>query len=728
MYKKFVCFAFLLLPIITIAQDSLPKKTEQEVTVTAFRFPENKLKVPFTTQQIKNTGWNMNVSTTADVLQSSGNVVVQKSQAGGGSPIIRGFEASRILLMVDGIRMNNAIYRSGHLQNIITIDANSLDKIDILYGPSSTQFGSDALGGVINMQTKKPLLSTVNKNLLIGNINNRYSSASNELQTHIDVNIANKKLGAFTSFTYTSFGDVVQGKKRNATYPDFGKLPFYVATVSNTDYAVANPNVNKQIKSGYSQIDFVQKILFAQNIKTTHSLNFQISQSSKINRYDRLTEIVNGVPRFGEWYYGPQKRLLAAYNIDKTFSKPYLKKIQSTLAYQAIEESRYDRRFGRVVLNNRIENIGVASYTFDALYKKNNVETHTGIDIQWNDLKSKAFSTNIANGIQQSNINSRYPNGKNRMYTLAAYAQQIKTLLHNFSLTYGLRATNTNLSSAINDNTILQLPFTNVVQKNKALVGNIGLTHIVANTYKLGAAVSNGFRAPNFDEIKIFESAAGSLIVPNQTIKPEYSYNAEINVTKYNGVLQYNVALYYTYLRNAIQVSNYTFNGSNTIVYQGVLSNVLASQNNSNGYLYGASANAKYTVKNIVDIETAYTYTYGRNKNNGTVQPLDHVAPAYGKLSIKHKHPQWNAELFTLFNAAKKLVNYSTSGEDNLQYATPNGMPSWYTINLRTQFALQQKLSLNFGIENIMDKNYRVFASGISAPGRNFIVSFKASF
>lgn len=94
--------------------------------------------------------------TAADALDQHGNIYVQKSQMGGGSPIIRGFEANRVLLVVDGIRMNNAIYRSGHLQNTITIDPAILERTDIIFGPNSLLYGSDALGGVVHFQSKKP--------------------------------------------------------------------------------------------------------------------------------------------------------------------------------------------------------------------------------------------------------------------------------------------------------------------------------------------------------------------------------------------------------------------------------------------------------------------------------------------------------------------------------------------------------------------------------------------
>ncbi|NJN34367.1 MAG: TonB-dependent receptor plug domain-containing protein [Saprospiraceae bacterium] len=72
---------------------------------------------------------------------------------------MRGFEASRVLLVVDGVRMNNLIYRSGHLQNAITVDQNMLDRVEVLFGTASTVYGSDALGGVVHFFTKKPLLN-----------------------------------------------------------------------------------------------------------------------------------------------------------------------------------------------------------------------------------------------------------------------------------------------------------------------------------------------------------------------------------------------------------------------------------------------------------------------------------------------------------------------------------------------------------------------------------------
>ena len=204
-------------------------KSLQDVIVYANKFPTLSKNIIQTIGVITDKNLIQYQSNTSDILTASGQVFVQKSQLGGGSPVIRGFEASRILLMVDGVRMNSAIFRAGHLQNIITVDNMSLDRVEVNYGPSSTIYGSDALGGVINMFTKMPQLNSNSKWKTNGNVIYRYANGQNENRQHIDLNIANKKWAFVSSFTNSVFGDLRQGNNRLAAYPDFGKRFFYVA-------------------------------------------------------------------------------------------------------------------------------------------------------------------------------------------------------------------------------------------------------------------------------------------------------------------------------------------------------------------------------------------------------------------------------------------------------------------------------------------------------------------
>lgn len=194
----------------------------EEVVVSVNREQTRKINTP---QHILNVNKNFigyaNKQSVADLLTETGQVLVQKSQQGGGSPVLRGFEASRILLVVDGVRMNNLIYRSGHLQNCITVDQFMLNNMEVLFGPSSLSYGSDALGGTIIFNTQNPVLSTTYGSAVSkGHAVLRYGSANNEGTAHIDYNYGTDKFGSLTSFTFSNFGDLRAGTSRNPFLPD----------------------------------------------------------------------------------------------------------------------------------------------------------------------------------------------------------------------------------------------------------------------------------------------------------------------------------------------------------------------------------------------------------------------------------------------------------------------------------------------------------------------------
>lgn len=240
----------MAIPVIATAQvarsqDTVQKEpvTLDEVVVYANKFPELIKHLTQSVKVISDKNTLHNQANTGDILSNTGSVFVQKSQQGGSSPSIRGFEASRVLLMVDGVRMNNAIYRSGHLQNVITIDNMILDRMEVLYGPSSTLYGSDALGGVVNMYTRNPLLSKTGKTMVSGNASVRYATATEEARGHADFTIGGTKWASLTSVTYGSFGDVKQGANRQAAYPDFGLKNFIVQRYGNTDSEIGRAHV-----------------------------------------------------------------------------------------------------------------------------------------------------------------------------------------------------------------------------------------------------------------------------------------------------------------------------------------------------------------------------------------------------------------------------------------------------------------------------------------------------
>lgn len=703
----------------------------EEVVVAANRIPETRRTVA---QQVKIISpfviRNFNAQTTADLLQNTGVVAMQKSQQGGGSPILRGFEASRVLLIIDGVRMNNLIYRAGHLQNVITLDNNALERAEVLFGPASTLYGSDALGGAIHFYTRNPELAKNSKQNIAGNVMLRYGSANNEKTGNMNLNIGGKKWASFTSFTYSDFDDLRMGERNNPAIDEpFGVRNQYVerSADNQSDILVQNDDPFVQKFSGYEQYDLLQKVLYQPNERSSHLLNFQYSTSSDIPRYDRLTDPQGAGLRFAEWYYGPQDRLMLAYQYKHNALGAFADGMVATVSYQQVEESRYDRRFGNNNRNERIENVHVWGLTVDFNKASGRSKFRYGLDGQFNSVKSVARRFNVATG-ETSPQSTRYPDGDNSLNTLAIFGTHTLEFNEDWALNDGLRLGGSWLRSTFIDKAFFPFPFDKIEQNNMIASGNLGVIY-TPTSWKISLMASTGYRVPNIDDLaKVFESVAGTsstvgtLVVPNPDIKPEKTLNGDLSVTKFFGdAIRVEGTFFATEFFDAIVVLPGTFNGQSTISFSGFPANVVTSQNASSAYLFGYSVNGRADLSKNVAISASYNYTRGRIKNeNGPETPLDHIPPPFGRAAISYNTARFNSELFVNFNGWKRLKNYSASGEDNLQYAIAGrGMPSWWTLNLRASYDINRFFTVQVGIDNLLDIQYRLFASGINAAGRN---------
>ena len=705
-----------------------------EIVFSANRKAESKMDVPYQVEIIKQKDIEFsNPATSGDLLQNTGQVFVQKSQAGGGSPSLRGFEANKVLLVVDGVRMNNAIYRGGHLQDVMTLDPNMLDRTEVVFGPSSTIYGSDALGGVMHFYTKNAQFSSDDKMLVKANAMVRYASAAQEKTGHLDFNLGGKKFASITNVTFSDFGDVMSGSTKLAGYTNTWDRNYYVERINNRDTMSVNANNNLQKGSAYKQIDLMQRF----NIKTgehlTHNLNFQYSTSSFVPRYDRLSgDYSVGKLKFAENGYGPQQRLLVAYSLNFDSKTLVSDNIKLILAYQKVDQERITRRFQNTNRKIQNEDVAVLSANLD-VYKqiKEKHELRYGLEITSNDVKSTANFKDIVTNIETP-ADTRYADGGSKMSTAAVYMSHSWEVNKNFIITDGLRFTNTSLTCNFKDTTFFKFPFATAKQTNQALTGNLGFIWKSENDYKVSLLTSTGFRSPNVDDMsKVFESSGNTVIVPNPTLKPEYTYNFELNLSKViNGRYKFDITAYYTNLTNALVVKDFKLNGNDSAIYNGTKSKVQATQNVDKAYIYGLTGGVQFDFNSNVSFKSVLNYTYGRyiDSQNDTVVPLDHIAPIFGQTSIIYKAKNIDGEFFVRYNGKKTANDYSPSGEDNASYSADKikgYMPGWFTLNIRMGFNLIKNLRLNLACENITDNRYRVFASGINAAGRNVIVSLR---
>jgi hemoglobin/transferrin/lactoferrin receptor protein len=222
---------------------------------------------------------------------------------------------------------------------------------------------------------------------------------------------------------------------------------------------------------------------------------------------------------------------------------------------------------------------------------------------------------------------------------------------------------------------------------------------------------------------KVFDSQRGSVVVPNADLNPEKSYNIDLNISRdVADKLHWENVLWATALRDAVVADRFQVNGQDSIYYDGVKSRVLALQNKRSASLWGFSSMLQADLTASWSAYASVACTRGRISDGG---PLDHIPPVYGRAGARWRTTRAHAEGYILFNGKKKLEDYNLEGEDNLQYAPANGMPAWYTLNIRGGYNIGTNLTLQAGVDNILDIQYRTFASGINGPGRNIWLTLR---
>ena len=673
-----------------------------------------------------------NPQTSADILTQNGNVYVQKSQMGGGSPIIRGFEANRVLLVVDGVRMNNAIYRNGHLQNAITVDASALENVKVLFGPNSLAYGSDAIGGVVAYSTKTPLFATDGATKMDLNVFSRYASANQEKTLHADISLGWKNLALLTSVTATDYDDLRSGGNRNEQFLEFGKRPNFAQRINGIDQLVINTNPNIQVGTAYHQYDILQKLVFKASEDLYINGNIQISNTGNVPRYDNLQEVSNGGLRYSEWNYGPQKRFLSSVQIKNYSGKSFYDQYILTGAFQKVKEERITRNFNNDNKFNQNEDVSV--YSVSGEFKKkisSEIGLFYGFDSQINSVNSTAFSENIEDNTISFSVLTRYANGKNKYNTYGFFLEADWSRSNSpVSLKAGLRFSGNDWQIKYNNNGTVEWPmnFTEGVSgDNQAFNWSLSGLYESDNAFYLRGLISSAFRAPNIDDLSKIRVNSNEITFPNLNLQPEKSISTELSTGFKNESINISSTLFFTRLNDAITRRAFTTpEGFSTYENFGEILLVVGNQNVQNANIYGISMNGEITYKEW-KLKGSWNYTQGREKIDGQEDlPFAHIPPLYGNVRLSHEKEAWTFDLEMRYNGSKDIEDFGGS-VDNPDLATAIGSLSWTTLNIYSTFSIDQKIAISCGLENIFDTHYRPFGSGVSAAGRNLILSMRYS-
>ena len=701
-----------------------------DVVVSATRWNQSSKDVPtkITSISAKNIALQ-NPQTAADLLGISGAVFIQKSQQGGGSPMIRGFATNRLIYTIDGVRMNTAIFRGGNIQNVISLDPFATEKAEVAFGPGSVIYGSDAIGGVMSFQTLTPQFALDENTFVTGKAIARTASANDEKTGHFDINVGWKKWALVSSISSNDFDDLRMGSYGPEEY----LRPFYVQRQGTTDVVVTNDDPRMQRPSGYSQVNMMQKVRFQPNAKWDFQYGFHHSATSEYSRYDRHIRYRQGLPRYGEWAYGPQKWTMNNLNITHTGNNRLYDQMTLRTAHQDFEESRMDRDINKPERHIRIEEVGANSLNLDFV-KSVGARHRLFYGAEW--VHNKVTSTGIDEDILTKTAAAgptRYPQS-----TWASYGVYISDqfkVSEKTTLQAGLRYNQFALDANF-DRTFYPFPFEKAELGKGALTGSLGVVFRPTPDWVLSANGATAFRAPNVDDVgKVFDSEPGAVTIPNPDLQSEYAWSGDLGIAKvFGNKVKIDLTGYYTHLDNAMVRRNFTLNGQDSIDYDGTLSQVQAIQNAAVATVYGIQAGLEIKLPAGLGFSTDFNYQKGEEElDNGETSPSRHAAPWFGVSKLTLGAANLNLQLSAVYSGEKKFDDLPQEEQAKTEiYAVgPDGKPfspGWYTLNFHAMYRFTDHFTVSTGLENLTDQRYRPYSSGIAGAGRNFILSLRANF
>lgn len=658
--------------------------------------------------------------TTADLLGHTGAVYIQKSQQGGGSPMIRGFATNRLLYSVDGVRMNTAIYRRGNIQNVISLDPLAIERAEVLLGAGSALYGSDAIGGVMDFRTLTPRLSRSGLRST-GSGTARYASANNEHTGHFDIQISSRRWALLTSVSHFEFGDLRQGSYGPTDY----LAPYVVRRRDNKeDIVLDNPNPLVQTPSAYTQTNLMQKALYQITPNWRLEYAFHLSETSPYGRYDRHSRLRKGLPRYAEWNYGPQKWMMNMLHVEHRAKSPMYTRMDLRLALQSFEESRIDRALGKSIRSVQTEQVDAYSLNLDLQKNLRRTSVAYGGEYVLNSVRSRGESFDITTGKGQAAA-SRYPQAS--WHSVGVYAQGTHSFSSNLSAYAGARWS---LYCIVADftNPGVELAFVpNQTLNTMDLSGNLGLTYRMNRAMEWDIKLSRAFRAPNVDDMgKLFDPADGTVVIPNPDLRGEYAYGLDITGRASLSWGAITLSGYYTHLSDALILRPYRLpSGANTLRYRGEDSRIYAMQNAAYARVYGAYFHLKTHPFHGLSGFLSVNYQHGQEElEDGSRAPLRHAAPLYGQVGLEYGIKGLRLSLIGRMQARVKYSDLAPEEQRKVEiYAKDTDgkpyAPEWLVLDIRSEYFVAPGWSLTAGVENLTDRRYRPYSSGISGSGRS---------
>lgn len=638
----------------------------KEVSVTATRKNQLSLLSPYSISKLSLQSIDQFQSrTTPEALIGNAGVFVQKTNHGGGSPFVRSLTGNQNLLMIDGIRLNNATYRYGPNQYFNTIDLFSVESIEVARGTGSVQYGSDAMGGVIQVFTKS--LSFANKPKWSGNLIGRLLSNDVEYSGRGELGYSSANTTFQIGYTTRKFGDLPGGDSMGIQQP-----------------------------SGYKENAIDLKFKWQLNSQWLLTAAHQQLKQSNVPLYHRVA-----LENFAYYQFDPQERQLSYLKMEGKFSNPILSTISFTASSQLNKEKRSYYRNGnanRFIEDDRVRTVGFVADVFSVINKK--WSANSGIEFYSDKVNSSKQQIAIASG---AILNQRglYPNGA-RMGNLSLYS------LHHFALG------KFNIEAGVRYNA-LQIEVDTALVKPSSFVMNAALLYQLNKNQSIYASYSTGYRAPNIDDMGTLGLVDFRYEVPAYGLQPEKSYNSEIGYKVQTKSAKFAIAFYYMHLTNIInrvQVPGQQIGGYNVYI----------KENNQESYIKGLEYDLQFTIVKNLLISSNGSYSIGQNTSRG--EPMRRIPPMNGRTFIEWKPSKLQYTLEYIYASKQSRLAQGDKDDNRIPIG---GTPGFGVMNIHVATDLWG-IKMRSGIVNIFNADYRMHGSGINGMGRNLYISAQFRF
>ena len=666
---SFFTISLLLLSIIGVAQQNENEKRDtatlklNEVVVTAQRRPQQNLLVPYSVNTLGRKEMDdYQFRTTPEAMMAMNGLFVQKTNHGGGSAFVRGVTGNQTLILVDGIRLNNATFRYGPNQYLNTVDAYTISKIEVAKGTGSVQYGTDAIGGVINLISNSPQFS-LDKSSFKAKAVAKYMTGDMERTLRGEFGYSNKKFALLAGISKRSFGDIIGGD-----------------------------TTGKQSPSGYDEwaFDVKAKFLLQQNMQLTLASQFLQQQHVPVYHKVRLEN-------FSLNEMDPQQRLLSYARLNMHSKSLLIKETAITFSFQQGIEGRNSLKNGTTALRkekDKIRTIGVTADVLSVIGKR--WSANSGIEIYSDQVNSSREDINTQTNIAASKRGLYPDDSKYGNYSLYSLHH-----LHfgKWMVDAGLRFNTFKINIA--DSSLGSVKIT-----PSALVSNAALMYSINKLQTVYVSYSSGYRAPNIDDMGTLGIVDFRYEVPAADLKPEKSQHTELGYKFQSKKISATFAAYYMHLSNIIT----------RVKEEGQIINgypVYKKENTEAAFIKGFETEFNAEVIQHVYFSGGVSYTYGYSLSKR--EPLRRIPPFNGRLTGTYRKKQWFAT--TEFQFASKQTRLAQGDKDDNRIGA-KGTAGWQVLNIYGGYKFSI-FSVNIGLQNLFNKDYRTHGSGINGVGRS---------